>query len=83
MLLFCLMFTGAKKIVVCATHASFAGNAMQLLDESPIDQILITNTLPAPANLISKVKRLSVAPLIAKAIWTEHFKNSLVEEDLV
>jgi ribose-phosphate pyrophosphokinase len=75
------MGLGAKKIYVCASHASFSGDAMRLLEESPIDEILITNTLPAPKNLIKKVTQLSVAPLLARVIWAEHFKSSLVDED--
>mmetsp|Transcript_8721 Transcript_8721/g.14816 ORF Transcript_8721/g.14816 Transcript_8721/m.14816 type:complete len:411 (+) Transcript_8721:64-1296(+) len=72
---------GAKKVFVCASHASFSRDAMRLLQDSPIDEILVTNTLPAPDNLIPKVKQLSVAPLLARVIWAEHFKNSLIDED--
>lgn len=72
---------GAKKVFVCAGHAIFSGNAMQLLQDSPIDEIIITNTLPAPTKTIPKIKMLSVAPLLARVIWTEHFKSSLVDED--
>ena len=66
---------------MCSAHAIFSGNAMQLLQNSDIDEIFITNTLPAPDNLISKVTQLSVAPLLARVIWAEHFKSSLVDED--
>ena len=54
---------------------------MQLLESSPIDAIFITNTLPAPKNKIPKIKMLSVAPLLARVIWAEHFKSSMVDED--
>ena len=68
---------------VCATHATFSDNqhTMRLLEESPIDEIVIMNTLPKPPNTIAKITRLSVAPLLAHVIWVEHFKNSLVDEE--
>lgn len=74
---------GAKSVYVCATHANFSGNAVRLLDESPIDEIIIMNTLPQSSHVISKITRLSVAPLLARVIWAEHFKNSLKDEDYV
>lgn len=58
---------GASAIYVCATHAPFADNALQRLQESVIDEVVVTNTIPHEA-LPPKVTELSVAPLLAAAI---------------
>ena len=64
-----LVKAGAKHVIVCATHGILAGEAIQKLDASPINQILLTNTvlIPKEKNL-SKLQEVSVAPLIADAI---------------
>jgi len=58
---------GAAAIYVCAIHAVFAGDALERLHESVIDEVVVTNTIPHE-DLPSKVTELSVAPLLAAAI---------------
>lgn len=62
-----LMNRGATKVVCCATHGIFAGDAVRVLNESVIEQIIITNTLPSMA-LGPKFKMLSIAQILADAI---------------
>lgn len=63
---------GAEKIYVCATHGIFAGDALQLIDESDIDELFVTDTIPLPENYPGSVSVVSVAPLLAEAIMRTH-----------
>lgn len=60
---------GAKKIILLATHAVFAGEALLKLKSSSIDEIIITDTIAIPQEkLIHKIKIFSVGQLIADKI---------------
>lgn len=63
---------GAEKIYVCATHGIFAGDALKLIDESDIDELFVTDTIPLPENYPGSVSVVSVAPLLAEAIMRTH-----------
>jgi len=71
---------GAKSIHVGATHAVLAGPAAERLQAAPIEQIVVTDTIPvdkAKADAIGKVKVLSVAELIGEAIYRIHNDESV------
>jgi ribose-phosphate pyrophosphokinase len=69
---------GAGRIVVAATHGIFSGKCVERLMESPIDQILITDSIAlAPERIFPKLKILSAAPLLAEAIRRIHSEESL------
>lgn len=60
---------GAGKIYFLATHAILAGDASAKLNESPIDEIIVTDTVAIPkGKLFSKLQTISVAPILAEAI---------------
>jgi len=60
---------GAKDIIVFAVHAVFSGNAKEVLETAPIDRLIITDTLPRQLDVLpKKIERVSVAPLIQKAV---------------
>ncbi len=60
---------GASRIFACATHGLLGGNAVEKINNSPIIECVVTNTIPIPPEKKSeKIKVLSVAPLIAEAI---------------
>ena len=60
---------GAKRIFACATHGLLGGNAVEKINQSPIIELVITNTIAIPQEKrAGKIKVLSVAPLIAEAI---------------
>ena len=60
---------GAKKIFATCTHPLFSGPAIERLEKSPIADLVVTNTIPLPAEKkIDKLTTLSVAPLLAQAI---------------
>jgi ribose-phosphate pyrophosphokinase len=70
---------GAGPIVVAATHGLFSGKALQTLEEAPIQQIVVTNTVPISDDASPRLRVLSVAPLIASALRAV-FEDSSVSE---
>lgn len=68
-----LLERGAKEIHVCCTHAVLSGPAIERLAESPIKEVVVTNTIPLPQEkMIDKIKVLSIAPLLGEAIIRIH-----------
>jgi ribose-phosphate pyrophosphokinase len=68
-----LMDRGARRVFATAVHGIFAGNAVQLIDRSPIEQVIVTDTLPlGAAKQSDKVEVMTVAPLLAEAITRIH-----------
>ncbi|GAB3622181.1 ribose-phosphate diphosphokinase [Mariniluteicoccus endophyticus] len=64
-----LMARGAAKVVGAATHPVLSGPAMERLEASAFEEVVVCNTLPiAPENKIDKLTVLSIAPLLAKAV---------------
>ncbi len=60
---------GTRSVTVLASHAVFAGEAVRKLSDSPIDTLAVTDTIKLPKEkLFSKLRTVSVAPLIADAI---------------
>jgi ribose-phosphate pyrophosphokinase len=60
---------GAADVIVAVTHAILSDPATELLRNSKISEVVVTNTLPLPEEKrLDKVTQLSIAPLIARAI---------------
>ena len=71
---------GAKEIHVAVTHGVFAGKAIERLQKSPIDSVVITDSIPLrPEHRLDKIKVLPVAPLLAEAIKRIHHDQSISE----
>lgn len=71
---------GALEIKVAAAHALFSDNAVEKLCNAPIDEIVITDSIEHKQTLnMKKLKILSVAPLLAKAIRRIHDEESVSE----
>ncbi len=70
---------GAKKVFAYTTHAVFSGPALERIEASPIDRVMITNSIPlSEAGLkSSKIETVSIAPLIAEAIRRIHHGDSV------
>jgi len=64
-----LLKRGVTAVYACATHALLSGAAIQRIASSPIQELIVTNTIPLPPEKQSdKITVLSVAPLLAEAI---------------
>ena len=74
-----LMEYGARRVVACATHAVLSGPALRRIEESPLAEMVVTNTIPASpeARKISKIRPISIAPLLAEAIRRIHSSDSV------
>lgn len=69
---------GATKVYALASHAVLSGAAKKRLEESPIEEVIVTNTIfHEPASLPAKMKVLSLAPLLAQAIDRIHTHRSV------
>lgn len=67
-----LLENGARAVYACGTHPVFSGPALQRLADAPIEEVVVTNTIPLPPGCPDKIKVLSVAPLLGEAIIRIH-----------
>ncbi len=71
---------GAKEVYACATHGVLSGPAFDRIEESPIKEVVVHNTIPLTANTPSgKIKSLDVAPIFARAIAHVHGGTSIAD----
>ena len=70
---------GAEKVYVGATHGIFAAQALDRLSQAPIDQLVVTNTIPQneTSKKIGNIKVLSVAAMLGEAIKRIHRNESV------
>jgi len=70
---------GAQRVLACAVHGVLSGPAITRLEAAPIDQVIITNTIPLNGDRArcSKIKVLSVARLLGQAIRSIHEETSV------
>ena len=69
---------GARRVFAFATHALLSGPAVERLREAPIDEVTVSNTIRLPEERkFEKLKILSIAGLMAKAIGYEHSNQSV------
>ena len=74
-----LLAQGAKSVRACATHAVLSGPAVERIEQSCITEVIVTNSIPLreEADNCTRLKQLSVAPLLAKAIQSIHEDGSV------
>ncbi|MBI4804482.1 MAG: ribose-phosphate pyrophosphokinase [Desulfovibrio sp.] len=74
-----LLENGAKDVMACVTHPVLSGPAIERLCGSPFSQVVVTNTIPLTPEALAcgKIKVLSVAGLLAKAIHNIHTESSV------
>ncbi len=70
---------GASRILACAVHGVLSGPAIERIEKSPIDKMIVTNTIPQSkaAAACSKLVVLSVARLLGQAIKSIHEETSV------
>ncbi|MGA2629083.1 MAG: ribose-phosphate pyrophosphokinase [Terriglobia bacterium] len=74
-----LLEKGAEKVYACCTHGVFAGNAIETIRDSKLEQVVTTNSIPLSeaGAKCPKIKVLSVAGLLANAIRSIHDETSV------
>jgi ribose-phosphate pyrophosphokinase len=69
---------GARRILACGIHPILSGPALARIDESPLEEVVVTNTIPLGTDKRHpKITILSVAPLLAEAIRRIHAEESV------
>ncbi len=74
-----LMKAGAKEVAACATHAVLSGPAVKRIIDSPLSEVIITNSIAQSeeAKASGKFKVVSIARLMAEAIRRIHNSDSV------
>jgi ribose-phosphate pyrophosphokinase len=74
-----LLSQGASGVSACATHAVLSGPAVERICGSVLDELVVTNSIPLKpeAQACGKIRTLSVAPLLARAIQSIHEGGSV------
>lgn len=71
---------GAREIHIACTHGVLCGPAIERIREAPVDSIVVTDTIPVPADKqLPNLVQLSIAPLLAEAIKRIHHDQSISE----
>jgi ribose-phosphate pyrophosphokinase len=71
---------GAIQIYACATHGLFSGPGYQRIEEAAFEEVVVCDTVPASAaHQADKIRVVSVAPLLAKAIMNVYLEASVSE----
>ncbi len=69
---------GAKNIFLAATHGVLCGSAIERIRESPVEGVVVTDTIPLdPARRFPKLTVLTIAPLLGEAIKRIHRNESV------
>jgi ribose-phosphate pyrophosphokinase len=74
-----LLDQGADKVYACASHAVLSGPAVERIAASRLEELVVTNTIPLSeaAQKVSKIKVLSIAGLLGRAIESIHMETSV------
>ena len=74
-----LKAAGAGRVLACAVHGVLSGPAIERVESAPIDQLIVTNTIPLrdEAQQCKKIVVLSVARLLGQAIRSIHEETSV------
>jgi ribose-phosphate pyrophosphokinase len=69
---------GARRILACGVHAVLSGPAMQRLKAAPLEEVVVTNSIPVPGDKrLPHVTVLTVAPILGEAIRRIHDEESV------
>ncbi len=74
-----LLEQGAEKVYACATHAVLSGPAVERIQNSCLERLVVTNTIPLTeaARKVEKIKVLSIAGLLGRTIENIHMETSV------
>jgi ribose-phosphate pyrophosphokinase len=70
---------GASKVYAIVTHGILSGNALQTVDESKLEQLIVTNTLPQAQNqaLCKKIEVIDIGTVLGEVIRRSHYGESV------
>lgn len=72
---------GAASVRIAATHGVFSEPAVDLLKNAPVEEVIVTNTLPVAPDVLEldKVQVLSIAPILAETLQAIFMESSVSE----
>jgi len=74
----CVEKQGARSVTACCTHPILSGPALERINESPLSELAVTNTIPFTRHdECPKIQVLDVAPLLAEAIDRIHLEKTI------
>ena len=70
---------GAKRVIAYATHPVFSGPAISNIENSELDEVVVTNTIPLSESgaKCTKIRQLSVASILSETISRVHVGESV------
>lgn len=78
-----IMEKGAKSVRAIATHPVLSGNAYERIENSPMVEVVVTDSIPLKNNSVSKIKVLSCAPLFADVMHMVHSRKSISSKFII
>lgn len=74
-----LIEAGAKQIVAIVTHGILSGNALETIEKSPLERLVVTNTIPQDMNVkrCKKLAVIDVAPVLGEVVRRSHYGESV------
>ncbi|TPW21232.1 MAG: prsA [Elusimicrobia bacterium] len=70
---------GATRVLAACVHGVLSGGALDLVESSALEELIVTDSIPLPGGARGKVKVLSIAPLLGEAIRRNHRGESISE----
>jgi ribose-phosphate pyrophosphokinase len=59
---------GAKRVFLCSSHGIFSSDSMELIDLSPVEKVVVTDSIPLPVKVSSKIHQVSISGVLSKVI---------------
>ena len=78
-----IMEKGAKSVRAVATHPVLSGNAYERIENSPLVEVAVTDSIPLKNYSGSKIKVLSCAPLFADVMHMVHSRKSISSKFII
>jgi len=77
-----LLDQGATRVFACVTHGILSGPAIKVINESGLEKLVVTNTIPLQDKMAecSKIELIDVSHVLAETIRRSHFGESIVSD---
>jgi len=75
-----LMDAGAKSVRAMATHPVLSGKAYENIQNSKLEEVIVTDSIPLKNTSVSKIKVLTCAPLFGEVMKLVHNQNSIAKK---
>ncbi|MGM5631877.1 ribose-phosphate pyrophosphokinase [Apibacter raozihei] len=78
-----IMDAGALSVRAMATHPVFSGGAYERINDSKLEEVIVTDSIPLRNTFISKIKVLSCAPLFGEIMNLVHNRESISKKFII